>query len=212
MPTATANKTEITLKGSVDIVSDFFFTAINSILYQRGIYMPETFSKESKYGLTVMTTTDEGLLNYLQNVQKQVAEWLMNGLVQRLVLVVQGVDSTETLERWQFNVSVEGESGENIVPNVSKKGSKSIKEVHDEIQAIIRQITASVTFLPLLQEPCTFDLLVYTDKEVIAPEKWADSDPCYILNSTEVKLRSFTTSVHKIDSMVSYKEADEWDI
>lgn len=30
------NSTEITLKGSVDIVSDFFFTAINSILYQRG--------------------------------------------------------------------------------------------------------------------------------------------------------------------------------
>jgi hypothetical protein len=30
------NKTEITLKGSVEIVSEFFFTAINSILYQRG--------------------------------------------------------------------------------------------------------------------------------------------------------------------------------
>jgi hypothetical protein len=30
------NKTEITLRGSVEIVSDFFFTAINSILYQRG--------------------------------------------------------------------------------------------------------------------------------------------------------------------------------
>lgn len=29
-----------------------------------------------------------------------------------------------------------------------------------EIQAIIRQITASVTFLPLLQDACTFDLLV----------------------------------------------------
>jgi hypothetical protein len=37
--TATASKTEITLKGSVDIVSDFFFTAINSILYQRGELM-----------------------------------------------------------------------------------------------------------------------------------------------------------------------------
>jgi mitotic spindle assembly checkpoint protein MAD2 len=32
----TVEKTEITLKGSVEIVSDFFFTAINSILYQRG--------------------------------------------------------------------------------------------------------------------------------------------------------------------------------
>jgi hypothetical protein len=34
--TTTASKTEITIKGSVEIVSDFFFTAINSILYQRG--------------------------------------------------------------------------------------------------------------------------------------------------------------------------------
>jgi hypothetical protein len=33
--TMTGSKTEITLKGSVEIVSDFFFTAINSILYQR---------------------------------------------------------------------------------------------------------------------------------------------------------------------------------
>ena len=177
--------------------------------------MPETFSRESKYGLTVMTTTDEGLLRYMHNVQKQVTDWLLDGRVQRLVVVVQGVDSLETLERWQFNVSVENENGsENQTPNnhSNEAGSKSLKEVHNEIQAIIRQITASVTFLPLLQEPCTFDLLVYTDKEVAAPEKWADSDPCYILNSAEVKLRSFTTSVHKVDSMVAYKEADEWDL
>ena len=33
---STDTQTEITLKGSVDIVSEFFFTAINSILYQRG--------------------------------------------------------------------------------------------------------------------------------------------------------------------------------
>jgi mitotic spindle assembly checkpoint protein MAD2 len=33
------NKTVITLKGSVTIVSDFFFTAINSILYQRGAFL-----------------------------------------------------------------------------------------------------------------------------------------------------------------------------
>lgn len=193
--------------------------------------MPETFARESKYGLTVMTTTDKGLLQYLHNVQKQVSEWLLAGMIQRLVVVVQGVDTLETLERWQFNVSVEKDDlsstvtgSENVAPNQmdvessasdkEKKtyGNKSIKEIHNEIQAIIRQITASVTFLPLLQEPCTFDLLVYTDKDISAPQKWVDSDPCYILNSAEVKLRSFTTSVHKVDSMVAYKEADEWDL
>lgn len=69
-----------------------------------------------------------------------------------------------------------------------------------------------VTFLPLLNEPCSFDLLVYTDKDAIVPQKWEDSDPRYIMNSQNVKLRSFTTSVHKVESMVTYKEADEWEL
>lgn len=179
--------------------------------------MPETFKRESKYGLTVLTTTDAGLLRYLESIQKQMAHWLLDGSLQRLVVVVQGVDSMETLERWQFNVAVDSNNAadkgsENVKPNAEKKPPKTRKEVHNEIQAIIRQITASVTFLPLLEEPCTFDLLVYTDKNANVPDKWADSDPCYIMNSAEVKLRSFTTSVHKVDSMVCYKEADEWEL
>ncbi|KAL3944874.1 MAG: hypothetical protein SGBAC_001076 [Bacillariaceae sp.] len=216
MATSTDNKTEITLKGSVDIVSEFFFTAINSILYQRGIYEPESFKRESKYGLTVLTTSDDGLLRYLNNVMMQVESWLLNGDVQRLVVVVSGVDSGETLERWQFNVSLEGggsENSENSMPNgAASQQQKTLKEIHGEIQAIVRQITASVTFLPLLNEPCSFDLLVYTKKDAVVPTKWEDSDPCYIMNSQEVKLRSFTTSVHKVDSMVAYREADEWEL
>mmetsp|Transcript_24238 Transcript_24238/g.52282 ORF Transcript_24238/g.52282 Transcript_24238/m.52282 type:complete len:232 (-) Transcript_24238:94-789(-) len=229
-----ANDTVITLKGSVEIVSEFFFTAINSILYQRGIYQPETFKRESKYGLTVLTTTDQGLVSYLGSVMSQMESWLTDGDVQRLVVVVTGIDSGETLERWQFNVCVEDGSDmvevsvaagndENVSHNIAKKnlsgdkmktnmGSKTVKEVHDEIQAIIRQITASVTFLPLLNEPCSFDLLIYTNKTAAVPQKWADSDPRYIMNSQEVKLRSFTTSFHKVDSMVTYKEADEWEL
>lgn len=221
MASNTDTQTEITLKGSVDIVSEFFFTAINSILYQRGIYQPETFKRESKYGLTVLTTTDDGLLKYMSQVMAQVESWLLNGDVQRLVVVVSGIDTGETLERWQFNVALDDEDNvapgeENRRPNVNttggKKKSKSLKEIHGEIQAIIRQITASVTFLPLLNEPCSFDLLVYTKKDAQVPKKWEDSDPCYIMNSQEVKLRSFTTSVHKVESMVAYREAEEWEL
>ena len=87
------------------------------------------------------------------------SSWLSNGDVQRLVVVVSGLDSGETLERWQFNVSVDesdnnGVNGndENVSNNVvvksgeeKKKKGKTVKEVHDEIQAIIRQITASVS-------------------------------------------------------------------
>jgi len=59
----------------------------------------------------------------------------------------------------------------------------------------MRQITASVTFLPLLNEACCFDLLVYADLAATVPVEWEDSDPCYISNSEEVKFRSFTTKV-----------------
>lgn len=198
----------------------------------KGIYQPETFKRESKYGLTVLTSTDPGLTTYLASIMGQMETWLLKGNVQRLVVVVTGVDSGETLERWQFNVTVEDGAGigsagtvgdENSASAPNRRGGggggngkvqcrKSVREIHNEIQAIIRQITASVTFLPLLNEPCSFDLLVYTDRDAVVPRKWEDSDPRYIMNSQEVKLRSFTTSVHKVDSMVTYKEADEWDI
>ena len=82
---------------------------------------------------------------------------------------------------------------------------KPQKEITSEIQAIMRQITASVTFLPLLEETCSFDLLVYTDRGAEVPLTWEDSDPCIIANAEHVQLRSFSTKVHKVELKVSYR-------
>jgi mitotic spindle assembly checkpoint protein MAD2 len=194
-----ATKSNITLKGSVEIVTEFFGYSINSILYQRGIYPPETFRRVNKYGLTMLVTTDDALNAYLENVLKQLSQLLAAGSVQKLVVVVTGQQTQETLERWVFDVHTDKSVGP------EGKVEKSQKEITSEIQAIIRQITASVTFLPLLDEPCTFDLLVYTDNDVDVPQAWEESDPRYIANSDEVKLRSFTTKVHRVDACVSYK-------
>ena len=77
-----------------------------------------------------------------------------------------------------------------------------------EIQAIIRQITASVTFLPLLNEPCTFDMLVYTDKNINTPDQWEESDAKLVTNAQEVALRSLSTRLHKVDTVVAYKNRE----
>lgn len=37
------------------------------------------------------------------------------------------------------------------------------------------------------------------------PEKWEESGPQFITDSEQVRLRSFTTTVHKVSSMVAYK-------
>ncbi|KUF98899.1 E3 ubiquitin-protein ligase XBOS34 [Phytophthora nicotianae] len=118
------------------------------------------------------------------------------------------IETQEVLERWAFEVHADNGTGERYIGNAP--ASKSKKEIMAEIQAIIRQITASVSFLPILEEQCAFDLLVYTDKNSEVPALWEESDPRYIKDSAEVRLRSFSTKVHKVDAMVAYKnpEAD----
>ena len=89
---------------------------------------------------------------------------------------------------------------------------KEESEIVAEIQAIMRQITACVSFLPLLTRPVSFDLLVYADKDTSVPLEWEDSDARMIEegSANNVRLRSFTTKVHRVDAMVSYKmEPDE---
>lgn len=60
----------------------------------------------------------------------------------------------------------------------------------------------------LRPRPGAFDLLVYTDKDLEVPDKWEESGPQIIDQSEEVRLRSFTTSIHKVSSMVAYKRTD----
>ena len=82
---------------------------------------------------------------------------------------------------------------------------KTEKEIQSEIQALYRQITASVTFLPQLDGNCTFNVLVYADADSDVPIEWGDSDAKEIKNAEKVQLRSFSTSNHKVDTLVSYR-------
>lgn len=85
---------------------------------------------------------------------------------------------------------------------------KTEKEIQDEIAAIFRQITASVTFLPQLSDECTFNVLVYADADSDVPVEWGDSDAKEIVNGEKVQLRGFSTSNHRVDTLVSYRLAE----
>lgn len=194
----------ITLRGSTDTVVEFFGFAINSILYQRGVYPAESFAQVSKYGLKILVTQDKGLQAYIGEVLEQIKGWMMNSQVKKLVVVVASQISGDTLERWTFDVQQVNEKA--VAEGQVQQTQADLVRQQKDIQSIIRQITASVTFLPLLDEPCSFDLLIYTDKFADVPEAWDESDPKYIVGgSQEVKLRSFTTMVHKVEGAVSYK-------
>ena len=48
-----------------------YFIGVNSILYQRAIYPPESFKRVSQYGLPMMVTTDDKLNEYISNIMNQ---------------------------------------------------------------------------------------------------------------------------------------------
>lgn len=205
MASRTVSKDVITLKGSAAIVGEFFGYAANSILYNRGVYPEESFTKVKKYGLPMLLTQDEGVKSFIASITSQLSEWLEAGKLQRAVLVIMSKAGSEVLERWNFNIETDSEV---VEKGVSRE--KCDKEIMREIQAIMRQIASSITYLPCFDEPCVFDVLAYTDRDVEVPFSWTESDAKLINNPQMVKLHSFDTKIHKVDTIVSYK-ADEWD-
>ncbi|KAJ2514351.1 Mitotic spindle checkpoint component mad2 [Coemansia sp. RSA 2049] len=208
-------KGRITLRGSAQIVTEFFKYGINSILFQRGIYPVDDFEMTKKYGLDIWVTNDLSVEKYLKKIMESVEEWLAVGKINKLVLAVNSRETRETLERWQFDIQIVQERGaeddEAASQTVTTSGgkaaapAKSEKALRMEIQAIFRQIAASVSFLPIIEEKCTFNILVYADSDAEVPTTWTDSDPLHIKNAEQVRLRSFSTDAHRVEAMVAYR-------
>ncbi|KAI9346940.1 mitotic spindle checkpoint component mad2 [Obelidium mucronatum] len=194
---------QITLKGSAQIVTEFFDYSINSILFQRAIYPPEDFKVVKRYGLNLLVNADYAVQNYLKQIMTQIEKWIVAKVITKLVLVISSLETRQVLERWQFNIQLEENASKKSTSAPSSTAAgKTEKEINAEIAAIMRQITASVSFLPMMTEPCTFNVLTYTDKDAEVPSTWIDSDAKMITkNAEQVKLRSFSTSVHKVDAL-----------
>lgn len=215
MSSSRANKSPVQLKGSIDIVIEFFNYGINSILYQRGLYPSDSFIQREKYGLPLLMTTNSDLKRYLDVILTQMRKFLATKNVHKIVIVILRLDTNEPVERWQFDVELEKQQNNNTKHDTSDGDSqyderKVLKEIQESIRGVIRQITASVTFLPTLEGSHSFDILLYTDKDVELPNsEWSDTNAKLINNGQHVQLRGFTTNIHRVEPIVSYVTRDD---
>ncbi|KAF7192826.1 Mitotic spindle checkpoint component mad2 [Pseudocercospora fuligena] len=211
---------KLALRGSSKLVTEFFEYSINTILFQRGVYPPEDFAPVKKYGLNMMVTLDDEVKAYIKKIMSQLSKWMQKSKISKLVIVVTSKETGEHVERWQFSVDLTGDGKkgrgkdgdsakdkENAEPAKEEK-EKGEQEIQSEIQALFRQITASVSFLPMLDGNCTFNVLVYADADSEVPLEWGDSDAKEVKNAEKVMLRSFSTNSHRVDTVVSYRLAD----
>ncbi|KAI0376868.1 DNA-binding protein [Hypomontagnella monticulosa] len=214
---------KLSLKGSAKLVAEFFQYSIHTILFQRGVYPAEDFAPVKKYGLNMLVSTDDQVKAYIKKIMSQLDKWMQHGKISKLVIVITDKDTGEHVERWQFDVQIFAQSSkskksksaasnqENAAPAASASNtatpdpSKTEAEIQAEIAALFRQITASVTFLPQLAGDCTFNVLVYADADSDVPVEWGDSDAKEIVNGERVQLRGFSTTNHRVETLVSYR-------
>lgn len=196
---------KLSLKGSSKVVADYFQFAIYNILFQRGIYPAEEFTTVKKYDLPMLVSADDDVRSYVDKIMRQVKKWIYGGKLTKLVVVILNKHTTESVERWEFALDVTSQG------EVEEEG-RSLATIQREIQAIIRQVTASVAYLPFLKDDeYTFNVLVYTDSDYDVnniPLEWSDTkgDGKLIQGETDqVKFSSFRTDLHIVGTSVSYK-------
>ncbi|KAI1340174.1 DNA-binding protein [Xylariaceae sp. FL0016] len=221
---------KLSLKGSAKLVAEFFQYSIHTILFQRGVYPAEDFTAVKKYGLNMLVSSDDQVKAYIKKIMSQLDKWMQHGKISKLVIVITDKDTGEHVERWQFDVQIfatksksskkssssklsaaDQENASGAIPSStgpSPDPTKTEAEIQSEIAALFRQITASVTFLPQLAGDCTFNVLVYADADSDVPVEWGDSDAKEIANGEKVQLRGFSTSSHRVETLVSYRLGD----
>ncbi|KAK4879017.1 hypothetical protein RN001_007163 [Aquatica leii] len=200
---ALKNKSAITVKGSAEIICEYLNFGTNSILFQRGIYPPEDFKNVENYGLQIYMSQNNKIKEFLSSTFCQLKDWLMKQVVNKVALIITNVKTREVMERWDFNVQYVGD-----VNNPDEKSDKPLKLIQNEIREVLKQIAASVAYLPLLDCLCSFDVQIYTKNDIDLPAEWADAQPADIKNAQCVKLRSFSTNIHKMETAVTYKNDD----
>lgn len=145
-------------------------------------------------------SNDDRLKAYMKTILQQLQSFLLQKQVHRVVLVIINVDTKETIERWEFKIDCDSSVSDDDNVNIN------LKDIQNGIRDVIRQITASVTYLPLIDGGVSFDILLYTDKDLQLPSpEWSDSTSYLIARAEEVQLRSFNTKIHNLKASVAYK-------
>jgi len=202
------NTQDISLKlqGSIEVALEYLRLAINSILFHRNVYPSEDFYLEKRFGLDLLLTINVDVEKYIDRVLKQVKLWLERGELTHVVLVIVAQEGGAVLERWSFDTHLVEISPEVLL--------KSEQQMDSEMAAVIKPILSCDGFLPTIEEPTVFNILVYAreDEETnLAPPPpgWEDTHAHGIEEgkSEEVRLKTLDTKVHKVGIAVSYLDS-----
>lgn len=76
--------------------------------------------------------------------------------MRKILLIITNRSTKEVLEQWDFNIDYEYDENGGAVENGKSVGKKDLRLIQKEIRDVLRQISASISFLPLLDCLCKY--------------------------------------------------------
>lgn len=76
--------------------------------------------------------------------------------MRKILLIITNRSTKEVLEHWDFNIDYEYDENGSAVENGKCVGKKDLRLIQKEIRDVLRQISASISFLPLLDCLCKY--------------------------------------------------------
>lgn len=85
-----------------------------------------------------------------------IAGWICEKNTHKISLIISNPSTQEVLERWDFKINSEYDENGNAEGNGKTAGKKDLKLIQKEIRDVLRQISGTVSFLPLLDCLCKY--------------------------------------------------------
>lgn len=147
--------------------TDFLVVAIHTILYERGLYPPETFLLTRAYNFPVRQNRHPLVCKWILDAVSAVRDQMLKGAVRRVVVVIFS-DKHEVMERFLFDVerfpAVPEKEIHTEFEEQAGEGGEEVKvsrvDVEEQLRATIRKLAYCGGKLGELPEGCTYTVAV----------------------------------------------------
>jgi mitotic spindle assembly checkpoint protein MAD2B len=173
-----AQNTLTTFQSLLTTFSDFLVVSIHTILYERGIYPPNTFISTRKYNFPVRQNRHPRVCQWITDAVTAVEAEMLKGTVNRVAVVIYA-PTAEVMERFMFDVSsfpeVQPEEaltlfeGDGNSTDREELNKVSIADIEEQLRATVRKLAYCGSKLGPLPKDSTYTIAVELKEKADPP-------------------------------------------
>jgi hypothetical protein len=175
----------------------FLKVAVETILFSREAYPPETFEKTRVFGILTPTTRSKLLRNYIETVFSELGPWIEADLVERVSVAFWSPDKV-LLEKFTFEMHFHPEN-KPATANDTENAFRSFLLKIGVCDSLLKEIPKGSPWSIVVQKNSVTEEF---NSESQKSDKWVTAGDGELQNGEIIPLKSFTTGFMKLQLFV----------